>query len=487
MVNRLVSVGDDFTLPAALKVADANLPSASKAATLAATFGSFINFTDPRIGGKGDGTTDNTAAFNAALALLATTGGTLFFPAGVYLINGTTDPVPGGVWLTGTGYDYHTPSSSSDKPRLMSVIRAGAVMTRLIQLGTDATISTSGSTGASIRNLVVDGDRKAATTVKTAGRRNRIIESEIYFGTSNALWIAGQNTHAIGNVIGQDNTGDVILVKGYYDNKIWDNQIRQPGTTGAAIHLHGDGANQTDIQRNHMWAGANAVAAVAKALIWLEATATNGVTNTLIQDNTIEGVLGPEILLDGVAGSAGIRGVDISGNRFYQNDNMPSDDTYSVIDTSGASISSITVTGNIINGRATNFRYKSILNLAATITSSTRIVMSANVGLYVGRILSGIVPPNRIHQYGNKIHNGTASVASDNNNVAGWSGDGTQKWVIWAHGLAGIPTTVTVTPGSLDATGPFFVEFDATNITVKYTTAPPAGTNNVKLNWFASV
>jgi len=36
MVNRLVSVGDDFTLPAALKVADANLPGASKAAAIAA-------------------------------------------------------------------------------------------------------------------------------------------------------------------------------------------------------------------------------------------------------------------------------------------------------------------------------------------------------------------------------------------------------------------------------------------------------------------
>lgn len=36
MVNRLVSVGDDFTVPAAVKVADANLPAASKAAAIAA-------------------------------------------------------------------------------------------------------------------------------------------------------------------------------------------------------------------------------------------------------------------------------------------------------------------------------------------------------------------------------------------------------------------------------------------------------------------
>jgi len=36
MTNRLVAVGDDFTLPAALNVTDTNLPTASKAATIAA-------------------------------------------------------------------------------------------------------------------------------------------------------------------------------------------------------------------------------------------------------------------------------------------------------------------------------------------------------------------------------------------------------------------------------------------------------------------
>jgi len=43
MTNRLVAVGDDFTLPAAVKVADANLPAASKAAALNATFVRFVD------------------------------------------------------------------------------------------------------------------------------------------------------------------------------------------------------------------------------------------------------------------------------------------------------------------------------------------------------------------------------------------------------------------------------------------------------------
>lgn len=445
----------------------------------------YVAFTDPRIGGRGDGITDNTAAFNAALALLAPTGGTLFFPAGVYLINGATDPVPGGVWLTGTGYDYHTPSSSFDKPKLMSVIRATATMTRLIQLGSDATVSTSGATGASIRNLIVDGNNFATTTVKTAGRRNRILDSQVYFGTTNALWIAGQNTHVVGSVIAQQDTGDVILINGYYDNKIWDCQIRQPGTTGACIHLVGGGSDQTDIQRNHLWAGANAVAAAAKALIWLEATSSNGVINTLIQDNTIEGVLGPEILLQGTAGSAGIRGTVITGNRFYQNTNMPSDNTYAVVDSSGASLSSIVIANNVINGNTATLRYKSILNLGAAITATSRITIIGNVGLYVASVLSGIVAPTPIYQRANHINNGTANVRSDNSGQVTLSGTGSATAFTIAHGLASTPSSVRVTPGSAAAATPFYVTSDATNITVTFTTAPASGTNNVVLNWNA--
>jgi hypothetical protein len=165
---------------------------------------------------------------------------------------------------------------------------------------------------------------------------------------------------------------------------------------------------------------------------------------------------------------------------------MPSDDTYSVIEVMGAA-SSVTVTGNVIQGRASNFRYKSIINLQTGVPSSPRFTITGNVALYCGRILSGIVPPNRIHQAGNAIHNGTTNLWSENVNRAEWSGDGTQKWVVIPHGLATTPVAAIVTPATLDAAAPFFVDFDATNITVKYTTAPPAGTLNVKLNWFASV
>jgi hypothetical protein len=472
------------TLNGSGKIFDKHIPDRLQDTALNATYATFLNFTDPRIGGKGDGTTDNTAAFNAALALLAPTGGTLFFPPGIYLMNGSTNPVPGAVWLQGTGFDYHTPADSTDKPRRMSVIRAGAAMSRLVQLGSDATTSASGMTGASAKDLVFDGDNLAASTVKTAGRRNHLIDCQVYNGADNACWIAGQNTHIKGGVYAQDNRGDVIYVQGYYDNKIWDAQIRQPGTTGAAVHAVGVG--QTDIQRCHMWAGANAVAAAAKALIWLDGGA-NGIISTLITDNTIEGVLGPEILLDGNTAPAGVRGAVITGNRFYQNDNMPNDNTYPVIATAGTSVSSIVVTGNIITGRAANFRYKSLLDINASLTGSSRVSLTANSGLYVASMLSGSTPPNHIYQRGNQIHNGASNVRSDNYGRFTASGNGSQTAFTIPHFMATAPASARVTPGSAAAAAPYYVTTDSSNITVTFTTAPAAGASNVVLNWNADV
>jgi parallel beta-helix repeat protein len=76
---------------------------------------------------------------------------------------------------------------------------------------------------------------------------------------------------------------------------------------------------------------------------------------------------------------------------------------------------------------------------------------------------------------------------TENGGVATFSGDGSTKTFTIAHGLASTPTKVLVTAGSDAAKGDFYVTADATNITVTYATAPPSGTNNVVLNWYAEV
>lgn len=127
MTQRLVSVGDDFTLPAVAKVADANLPTASKAAAIAAKLDASqkgavsgvapldsgqrvpdanlparlqdaelkaayvqqnraaINVLDK--GAKGDGATDDRAAIQSAINSAATFGAAVYIPQGTYLLS----------------------------------------------------------------------------------------------------------------------------------------------------------------------------------------------------------------------------------------------------------------------------------------------------------------------------------------------------------------------------------------------------------------
>jgi len=71
--------------------------------------------------------------------------------------------------------------------------------------------------------------------------------------------------------------------------------------------------------------------------------------------------------------------------------------------------------------------------------------------------------------------------------VATFSGDGTTTQFKIAHNLVSTPSKVIVTPGSKDASGSFYVTADSTYIYVNYSTAPPSGTNNIVLYWYAEV
>ncbi len=65
------------------------------------------------------------------------------------------------------------------------------------------------------------------------------------------------------------------------------------------------------------------------------------------------------------------------------------------------------------------------------------------------------------------------------------SGDGAVTVFNIAHGLDITPTAWSVTPGSADADGTFFVTADGTNLIITYATAPVTGTNNLDWAWIA--
>jgi len=69
--------------------------------------------------------------------------------------------------------------------------------------------------------------------------------------------------------------------------------------------------------------------------------------------------------------------------------------------------------------------------------------------------------------------------------TATFSGDGTTTQFKIAHGLVSKPAKILITPGSSDAKGTFYVTADNTYIYVNYASAPPSGTNNIVLYWYA--
>jgi hypothetical protein len=72
-----------------------------------------------------------------------------------------------------------------------------------------------------------------------------------------------------------------------------------------------------------------------------------------------------------------------------------------------------------------------------------------------------------------------------NKGTAVFSGNGSTTRFSISHGLASTPSKVYVTKGS--SLPDFYVTADANNIYVNFVSAPPSGTNNVVLYWYAEV
>lgn len=76
---------------------------------------------------------------------------------------------------------------------------------------------------------------------------------------------------------------------------------------------------------------------------------------------------------------------------------------------------------------------------------------------------------------------------TESSGVAVFSGDGSTTQFKVEHGLIKAPSKVIVTPLSADAKDFAYAEADDTYIYFNFSTAPPSGTDNVKLSWHAEV
>jgi hypothetical protein len=436
-----------------------------------------LSFLDIRVGGDSTAV-DNAAAFNRAMALLEPAGGELFVPPGIYKFTTKPNNVPGGVWIRGTGYDYAIPGRAAR----MSVFQAAAAMDVFIRLGYGPTSNSAGQTGASLDGIVIDGNNLPDTVLQTLGRRNNLQNVQIQSGKVRAFHVNGQNMRFVGGVVHQDNVGDCIFLDGtgVIDNKIWDTQIRGMGTVGAGVHLVNGG--NLDIERNHLWAGGNGVPHDAVALIWLEATTAGATTNNivgqvLIDGNTVEGVLGAEIMLQGRDAMSIIRNVVIANNRFYQNNDAP-DDLYSVLALRGGAISGLAVGPNMFGGSGATAMYKSFIDIDADVVSLKRSAFDGNVGHYARKWASGakaeLLTADQVGM--NHTNNGGTDLKTrDIGRVDLGQADGVKTVFSFPHKLVTSPASVRLTAASPAAAGPHYVVSDVSTINITFATPPAPG------------
>jgi hypothetical protein len=181
-------------------------------------------------------------------------------------------------------------------------------------------------------------------------------------------------------------------------------------------------------------------------------------------------------------------------------------------DSSTPSDARTVIIGNIIGGgnwnnKATNDGVTSLYGTNIVILNASGIKVVGNEfippssGTVIGAIglknsIGTVVDGNSFRISPALVYRDTTSTAiigknygytSVNGGTAMFSGDGTTTQFRIPHGLASTPSKVLVTPGSSDAQGAFYVTADATYIYVNYATAPPSGTNNIVLYWYAEV
>jgi len=116
-------------------------------------------------------------------------------------------------------------------------------------------------------------------------------------------------------------------------------------------------------------------------------------------------------------------------------------------------------------------------------------VYSTCIGCIVedNRVVDGGEAGTLLNQSTTTKIKGNIGYVTENCGIATFSGDGFTTVFNTPHGLVDAPTKYGVSPLTPDADASRTITVDATNIIITYTTAPPAGTDNLKFGWWAEV
>ena len=336
----------------------------------------------------------------------------------------------------------------------LAVIRSNAVITK--------NYTTKGAiTGIRVTNIIVE---------------NNLIAGNFGDGGIFSFYAPNGETVVVkGNRVNATTSGKIVNAWYTFDTFIFEDNIIDITITSSFRAIDTGNYNRAFVRNNKLNISYNNISQSIDAVMWL--------SSMYVENN--------EITVSFPSGYAS--GTLITGNMpVYIRGNYIDVNVYWLLNAGMMSSgkNEVIITDNIVK----NISYLSVLGMYYSMNARSIIRNNVFENIYpqIGfNVASGVSANLYIDADPEIIINPATGVAiyrfRRNSGTATFNGDGTTTQFKIAHGLASTPSKVLVTPASSNATGSFYVTADATYIYVNYTTAPPSGTNNVVLNWYAEV
>jgi len=303
-------------------------------------------------GAVGDGVADDSSAIQAAIDSFSGTQGTVFFPDGVYNLNGTTLELPSKIKLLGTGKDSQL-KQVGDIDHVHATNKSHIVISHLYFLGSDGTPA-----GTDVRCINFGGATSGEqnyTVTDTLGVDYCVVEKCFFEKAEIGIAIyEGEGCRIINNEF-NDLSGNAIRIhKGNPDGLNWRHVV-----SGNIIH-------DCDAQGIHLHAGSS----------------NREIRDCIISNNTIE--------------NCGQHGITIQGD-----------------DSTGVFVRGCSITGNTIvdSGTGSNFAGILLQDKVTNCVIANNTIRSGQIGIYVYSAAGATVsnnPTENIIQ-GNNVTNAAAT------------------------------------------------------------------------------
>jgi hypothetical protein len=317
----------------------------------------------------GDGTTDDTAAIQAAIDAAADAGGgTVYFPPGTYLCDGADHPTTNGVLEVG---DY---TELRGAGRTLSCIKlADGVENRLIANKDADGVAVANNTHITLRSLEIDGNRtNQATddfdTIAMIGVSEFVVEDcYIHAGSRHCIWLSrtgdtsGTRTtgaRIAGNKIGDcgsspfsgDNHNTTIFGNELYESTNSGCKVQGDNNTVIGNNFHDNGSASVyvgDPARNTTVVG-NTMNACGEAIRLQGGSEGDTADDTIIANNYMY-----NIARIGIRCLGGASRALIANNYIYSasNDSTNTYDAIYIVETGGV-VRDMVIRDNVIIGNA---------------------------------------------------------------------------------------------------------------------------------------